>query len=161
MKETMCKDIFADAYGCIYSNKSGVLRQLKPQRVNNTRSKKQYWTISQYGLVHRLVASAHLGNVDGYVINHIDGNPSNNAVNNLEIVTQRENHLHALRTGLSPTGERHGKAIYSDVTLLAALSEVKSGASVKKTAAKFGITQSYLNKVKNRVYRAYLWDSLN
>jgi len=44
--------------------------------------------------VHSLVAIAFLNHTpDGYklVINHIDFNPLNNNVNNLEVVTQREN----------------------------------------------------------------------
>ena len=41
----------------MYSNKSGIMKPVKPCKVNNSRSKKQYWTTS-YGLVHRLVASA-------------------------------------------------------------------------------------------------------
>ena len=45
--------------------------------------------------VHRLVAEAYLGNVEGMDINHKDGNKSNNHVSNLEIVTHQDNLLHA------------------------------------------------------------------
>lgn len=42
--------------------------------------------------VHRLVAQAFIGEIpNGYVINHLDYNRSNNSVDNLEIVTQQEN----------------------------------------------------------------------
>lgn len=160
MLETMRKGIFADRDGNIYSTKQGNMRQLKPQKVNNARSKKQYWMIASYGLVHRLVASAYLGSVEGKVINHLDGNPCNNKVDNLKIVTQKENHAHALRSGLIQLGQSHHKAKYRDSVLLGALREIKDGASVRSTAAKFFISQSYLNKVKNQQYRAYLWDQL-
>lgn len=47
-------------------------------------------------LVHRLVASAFLPLVDGkHQVNHKDGNRSNNASNNLEWCTAKENTLHA------------------------------------------------------------------
>ena len=46
--------------------------------------------------VHRLVAEAFIGEIpEGYVINHIDFDKSNNIVTNLEIVTQKQNVLHS------------------------------------------------------------------
>lgn len=46
--------------------------------------------------VHRLVARAFIGEIpDGYVVNHLDYNRSNNSADNLEIVTQRENVEHS------------------------------------------------------------------
>lgn len=42
--------------------------------------------------VHRLVWMAFNGEIpEGFVINHIDENPANNALNNLSLMTQQEN----------------------------------------------------------------------
>jgi len=51
-------------------------------------NKRHKWTIS------RLVAACFIGPIHGYQINHRDGNPENNNVENLERVTQSENVKH-------------------------------------------------------------------
>jgi hypothetical protein len=52
--------------------------------------------------VHRLVALAYLPNPNNYpIINHIDGNPGNNAVENLEWCSHSQNASHAHSTGLN------------------------------------------------------------
>lgn len=149
----------------VYSDKTGILKELNQyeHRTGRQGSNTNPYirvNVPDCPLLHRLVADTFIGPVKGFTVNHKDGNPSNNSLDNLEIVTQKENHKHAADYGLMPNGENHRRAKYTDKELLTALREVVAGASVKSTAKKYGITQSYLNKVKNKVYRAYLMESL-
>lgn len=52
--------------------------------------------------MHRIVAQVFIKNLGNKgEINHIDGNKTNNNVENLEWVTRSENQLHAIQTGLA------------------------------------------------------------
>lgn len=52
--------------------------------------------------VHRLVANAFIpSQKDKLEVNHIDGNKTNNKINNLEWCNRSENMKHAIKNGLS------------------------------------------------------------
>ena len=60
--------------------------------------------------LHRVIAHVYIPNPENKPeINHIDGNPKNNEVSNLEWNTHKENCEHAQRTGLfvQQRGEKH------------------------------------------------------
>lgn len=53
--------------------------------------------------VHQLVAETFISKPSTeFVVNHKDGNKTNNNVDNLEFVTRQQNNIHAYETGLNP-----------------------------------------------------------
>ena len=79
-------------------NKNGLVMSLNKNRsgpnyrymvqLSKQKNKKSF-------LVHRLVAEAFIPNPENKpTVNHIDGNPLNNFLDNLEWATKSENHLH-------------------------------------------------------------------
>jgi len=63
--------------------------------------------------LHRLLALAFIPNPEGKPqVNHIDGNPLNNALENLEWVTPSQNVLHAYKTGLVKKIAQQRKVIH-------------------------------------------------
>lgn len=56
----------------------------------------------KYVKIHQIVADQFIGSRPcNYVVNHIDGNKSNNSIDNLEIITSFQNTQHAWRNGLN------------------------------------------------------------
>lgn len=69
--------------------------------------------------IHNLVAHDWINRLfpaEGYVVNHIDGNKTNNRFDNLEIVTQEENVHHAWLFGLNTPniGTKNGCAKFTE-----------------------------------------------
>lgn len=55
---------------------------------------------------------------DGYIVNHIDGDKTNNSYENLERITSAENIQHAYDTGLSRKGEEHHFSAFTHAQVL-------------------------------------------
>ena len=99
--------------------------------------------------VHRLIAKTFIPNPDNKPqINHIDSNPSNNAVSNLEWCTRSENMLHAFKFGHhSHEGERHNrrKLSKSDVLYIREHPEIK----LTQLAKKYNVTSQCIYSIRN------------
>lgn len=100
--------------------------------------------------VHVLIAMAFLGHKRGELyINHIDGNKHNNHVDNLEIVTCKENVQHALATGLRKYGFDNGSNVLNRKQGKEALQMRKERHSLQQIADHFGVSiQAIQNTIK-------------
>lgn len=91
--------------------------------------------------VHRLVATAFVPNALGApVVNHINGDKTNNHASNLEWVTRAENNRHAVRTGLSGSA----KLSPEDVEAI----REASGERTADLAERYGVSVRQINQVR-------------
>ena len=94
--------------------------------------------------VHRLVIESFLNTKidEAMVVNHIDGNKQNNALGNLEIVTQSENVLHAL--SVSKTRKTTCVIQYDSNNV-----EVARYDSIRSAASAVGVSAANISNVLN------------
>lgn len=86
----------------------------KERILKGSKNEKGYLQVELLGkptLIHRIVAIIFIPNPNNLPqVNHIDGDKSNNCVENLEWCTNSENQLHAYRLGLNKRSEYAGKS---------------------------------------------------
>uniref|UniRef100_A0A6C0IEV8 HNH nuclease domain-containing protein n=1 Tax=viral metagenome TaxID=1070528 RepID=A0A6C0IEV8_9ZZZZ len=97
--------------------------------------------INKYAL-HRLVAQTFINNLENKpVVNHIDGNKTNNSVSNLEWMTSSENNLHNHKIGLTKGNKR--KIIQYD----SEMNEIKTFDAIKEASKELNICYSSIKAV--------------
>lgn len=102
---------------------------------------------------HRLVAWTFLPNPANLrEVNHIDGNPQNNDVSNLEWVSSSENKHHAVRMGLMLSGEVHPQAKLTNDQVTELKIRVLSGEHIKDLAEEFNVQGSLISTAVNETY---------
>lgn len=148
-----------------YINKEGVIIALKRRKLQILKPKLSdngYYCVGlrdetgdrKYYSIHRLVAFTFLKKGHGRnFVNHIDGNKTNNSVENLEWVTASENAIHAVETGLcnsylgSGTLYKYGEAVESFKKIKDAAEYVSQEANCSVDTARKWLSGCY--KVKN------------
>lgn len=100
--------------------------------------------------VHRLIAEVFLPNPENkQIVNHIDGNPSNNRLENLEWSTIQENVEHAYATGLSKRGEDCTVAKLTEAQVLEIIECMRNSQTVAQTAKQFNMSAAAISNIWN------------
>ncbi len=116
---------YACADGSIWSNKSGKLRKLKPERMSHGGRKTTYQAVNlrkdgktYHVEVQRLVLLAFVGSCPaGMEACHNNGNSMDNRAENLRWDTRRANAADSLKHGTRALGERNGHAKIRDAEI--------------------------------------------
>lgn len=178
-------DYFADNIGNIYSTTKYVrtfLRRgvevVETKKIIKSRKLKQFTQKNGYKHVvlnnnglkkgfnsHRLVAAAFFGNksIENKQINHIDFNPSNNNITNLEICTRSENMRHSAKHGRLSYIKMHMRGCKNINNKLSEKDVVyiyKSKKMQKDLAKKFNVSQATISAIKVKKTFGYLTDKL-
>lgn len=101
--------------------------------------------------IHKLVAMYFINNKLLYQnqVNHIDGDKSNNSYSNLEWCNQSENNIHAVRYGLSSSGEDRKNATLTNEIVKQICSYLETGMTYDEIINELNI----VDDIKNFKYK--------
>jgi len=112
--------------------------------------------------VHRLVAEAFIHNPENKSqVNHIDGNKSNNVLENLEWNTPFENVIHSVELGLSPKGEKSYLAKLSENDVVSIKDLIINGFSNQELANEFKVDSGTIGQIRSKKTWKHINPELN
>lgn len=113
--------------------------------------------------IHRFIWEVFNGDIDNkFIINHKDGDKTNNALSNLELVTNSENALHAFKLGLRKSkcgaDSHYAKLTKLDATNL--ILSIIAGEKDKTLSERYKLHRNYISLIRNRKRWNSLWNEL-
>lgn len=129
---------------------SGDILNRRGRKLHQYLDRHGYYYVSLGGKkykVHRLVASAFIGDVDGKEVDHIDTNRKNNSLDNLRIVTRKENannplSILNLKKYASKYVEAYGKRVISkDGDMYPSIIEAHRSTGIPRSTIQYHLKQ--------------------
>ena len=109
-------------------------------------------------LVHRLVAEHFIDNNESkHQVNHINGDKTDNNIENLEWVSHRENLDHAIKNNLILKGEENRNSKLKDVDVIKIHSLLQKGTTTKELSESYNVSYSTIDSIRTNRY----WKHLN
>ena len=163
------KEYYISRNGEVYSmiNNAGNKRK-KPYKLKQTLDRNGYYWVGLKGSnkamekVHRLVAKAFIPNPENKpVVNHIDGNKTNNNVENLEWCTYSENTKHAHNTGLCNVlkGENASNAKLTNEECKELIQYTLDGYTNDELSKIYGLHSRYISLIRHKKRWKTIWDT--
>jgi len=142
-----------DSFGNVYSNRRNITMGVSLDRYGRERVHLYRNGVRKNKQVHRLVAETFLPDYsENLTVNHLDGNPRNNYVGNLEMCTVLQNLEHARLSGISDQrGVKHSQARLSEAEVIEIrrLSE-ENGMGLTALAGMFSINYRHVWQIIER-----------
>lgn len=110
--------------------------------------------------VHRIVASTFIPNPKKKLyINHKNGIKTDNRIENLEWVTMKENAVHSMENGFTPSGEKvwFSKLSEKQVVEIKTIVDGKTPPPYQIIAAKYGVNKHTIKRIKAQTVWKHLW----
>ena len=136
----------------------GIIRRVDTKRQKSAViGKNGYWVVNLWHAnkgkvcyVHRLLAAAFIGEPkQGATVNHIDGDRLNNALYNLEYLSNSDNAKDMWRRGRGCSGARNGHAKISSEQAVEIYKRANRGERTSDLAREFGLRPPIVSQIKN------------
>lgn len=141
---------------CATVTRSGSVKMIEPRRADFLHAGNRYLKVrigrGRNVAAHRMVWLALRGSIpSGMEINHKDFNRSNNCIDNLELLTHKENVIHAV--GVARRGGVHSKSNLTDADVIDIRRRVLAGEAPLLVARRYSMSRSAVyHIVKRRVW---------